>query len=93
MQARARPSDGGLVNPDLRLGEGDEYELRAPTERMYDAVHDAKIIDWRLFSFMNLGFDALTASALAKRRDVDREYVARLITRGATVHQVLALVL
>lgn len=72
------------IRPDDRdLGQGEEYELRTEPDRLYDLEHDAKIIDWRVQCFLELGFDVLYAGVLAVRRDVDREEVERLIAAGA----------
>lgn len=68
-----------------RLGQGEEYELKASDDvRLYDLEHDAKIIDWRVESFLALGFDVLNAAVLAVRRDIDREEVERLIKAGGS---------
>lgn len=72
----------------------EEYELRAPSEeRLYSPEHDAAVIAWRAGCFEALGFAAYVAGALALRRDVDREYVTRLIRGGATHEQVTTIVL
>lgn len=90
--AFARPPYGQSKQP--QPGEGEEYVLRAPTaEPLYDPDADAKIVAWRLTSFEDLGFDALYASTLALRRDVDREQVERMIQAGATPDQVREIVL
>lgn len=80
--------------PDVATGNAEEwYELRAPAEeRVYDAHHDAKLIDWRMLCFLRAGLEHLHASALAIRRDVDREEVERLLNGGATPAQVLEIV-
>jgi hypothetical protein len=71
--------------PTAPLGQGEEYELKDPgAHRYYDPEADAAIIDWRTLSFMELGFNAVQSSVLAMRRDVDREYVERLVGAGCT---------
>lgn len=60
--------------------------------RLYDPVADTKIVTWRLDSFERLGFDALEASALSVRRDIDREHVERMLKGGASHAQVMGIV-
>lgn len=60
--------------------------------RLYDPVVDTNLVAWRLDSFERLGFDALEASALAVRRDIDREHVQRMLNGGASHAQVMAIV-
>lgn len=82
-----------LRSDDRDLGQGEEYELRTDPDRLYDLEHDAKIIDWRVMCFLELGFDVLNAGVLAVRRDVDREEVERLINGGATPEQATEILL
>lgn len=81
--------------PDLTLGAGDEYELRpndTPTYNL-DNERDAKIVAWRLSCLERAGLPLLDASAIALRRDIDREHVERMLGAGATPTQVRAIVL
>ena len=78
------------------FGKGEEYELKAADgPPLYDANQpsDAKIIDWRLGVFGRMGFDVVNALAMSLRRDVDSEYVGRLLERGASHELVLSIVL
>lgn len=80
--------------PREDLGQGEEYELRAPSDRpTYDYRVDAKIIGWRAECFEARGFGPAVAALLAMRRDVDRVQVERLLDQGATHRQVYDLVL
>lgn len=77
-------------------GQGEEYELKAANgPPLYDANQpsDAKIIDWRLGVFGRMGFDVVNAVAMSLRRDIDSEYVGRLLERGASHELVLSIVL
>ena len=77
------------------LGEGEEYELRvndAPTYNV-DEPREAKLVAWRLECFERAGVDALTASSLAVRRDIDRERVTSMAEAGATGPQLRAILL
>jgi hypothetical protein len=79
--------------PTPALGQGEEYELGRVSTRLYDPVHDSKIIDWRMLQFIKLGIGELDASALAARRDVDREHVQRLVRGGCSASLVKEIVL
>jgi hypothetical protein len=70
------------------LGQGEEYELRAADVRLYDPDADVKIVDWRTDCFVECGFKLGRATVLALRRDVDRQYVERLLKEGATHDEV-----
>lgn len=76
----------------MAIGD-EEYELRPAAMRVYDADADAKIVDWRLRCFVALGFTELDASAMAVRRDVDRDHVERLVKEGCSVGLILDIVL
>jgi hypothetical protein len=89
MYSQGRQGQQHQVLPPL--GAGEEYTLRTDPARLYDPEGDGKIVDWRILCFMRLGFESLQASALAVRKDIDREAVARLIGRGATPDQVYAI--
>jgi hypothetical protein len=74
--------------------DGEEYELRPPDALpLYDALVDAKVLDWRVDCFMGRGFSLLDARVLAQRRAVDRAHVERLLDQGATHDQVRETVL
>lgn len=77
------------------LGEGDEYELRPPGDLTYelDDPKQREIVAWRVACFERLGFGPTAASAMAVRRDIDREQVERMVARGARLHHVVAIVL
>lgn len=80
---------------DLRLGQGEEYELRACDEPTYNLndERESKIVGWRWECFENAGMTNLDAGVLAVRRDVDREQVERMLREGATSTQVRDIVL
>ena len=82
----------GTPQPD-GLGEGEEYELRAPGERLYMMATDMRVIGWRVECFEARGFEHLDALALALRRDIGREEVDRLRDEGATPKQVMDILL
>lgn len=69
--------------------------MRPPGDSVYnvDETREAAIITWRADCFERYGFARYLATALAVRRDVDREYVATLIARGATPTQIAGIVL
>jgi len=73
------------------IGEGDEYELRPNTPRLYTVAHDAKIVKWRVECFEGLGFGMGQAMKLALRRDVDRADVERWVKNGASHEHVMAI--
>lgn len=77
------------------LGEGDEYEIRTPDELVYDLSDPVqrKVVGWRVDCFERLGLGVIEASALAVRRDIDRSQVENMLTNGASVNQVLSIVL
>lgn len=83
----ARPGE-----PDHEIGKGDEYELTSPDARCY-GEGDGKLVAWRVLCFLDLGFDELGATALAIRKDVDRDEVQRLVRAGAAPSQVEEIVL
>lgn len=85
------PSQPGMAS-SLVLGGGEEYHLVNPDVRLYDVGTDLNIVVWRVGCFECAGFDHGDAMILAVRRDVDRDEVERLLTKGATHGQVLALV-
>lgn len=77
------------------VGEGDEYEMRAPDDLLYN-VEDSKehrIVLWRLDCFERLGFSPTAAAALAVRRDIDRQKVQDMLLAGARPLQVAAILL
>lgn len=76
----------------IPLGAGDEYVM-ALDARHYALPVDEKIVHWRHEVFERLGFNRLQASAIACRKDVDREHVERLHKAGARPSQILAIVL
>jgi hypothetical protein len=63
--------------------DGEEYTLTPPDTRLYDIVHDHKIVTWRELCFIKKGLELVHARALALRRDIDREEVERLVDEGA----------
>jgi hypothetical protein len=67
------------------MSEDLEYRLRS--ESLYDVRRHASVIGWRADNFAAMGFSHLEATALAIRRDVDREAVAKLLARGASPDQ------
>lgn len=74
--------------PNLTLGEGDEYAIRGDAALLYDSERDGAIIAWRWRCFEDAGMATLDASALAVRRDVDRVTVETYLAQGATSAQV-----
>ena len=83
------------LSSGLKLGEGEEYVLRAPGDLTYDVAspYDAKVIGWRAECFERAGLDALDATALAVRRDVDRERVLKLLAAGCSKDLVVEIML
>lgn len=79
--------------PHDGIGEGEEYELRPASTRLYSIDVDIKVVGWRVECFEARGMSHVQAMALAIRRDVDRAHVERLLDEGATVEQVMELVL
>lgn len=78
----------------LVTGEGEEYELRAPTEaRFYDHEADAEIIAWRYVVFLCLNISDGDARLFAERRDIDTERVRRMLMQGASREVVRDIVL
>lgn len=73
--------------------QDEEYELRGDAPLLYDYDLDGKIVGWRLKMFFDLGFDVVNATALALRRDVDRQQVSDLLAAGATPQQVTGILL
>jgi len=60
---------------------------------LYHPDADEKIVAWRTLSFLRLGFSTLDASALAIRKDIDREHVQRLVREGCSAGLILRIVL
>lgn len=64
----------------------------APTYNV-DEPKEQVIVNWRADCFLGAGLDLAHALALAIRRDVDRVVVERLLSRGASSAQVVAILL
>lgn len=79
--------------PDEATPNPDEYTVGTVDARVYDPTSEIGIVQWRLQCFEADGFAPLGASALALRRDVDREMVGRMLAGGASHTQVLAILL
>lgn len=77
------------------LGEGDEYELRPADSLTYDASdpEQRKVVSWRVACFEALGFGTTAAIAMAVRKDIDRTQVEAMLSGGATLAQVVEIVL
>jgi hypothetical protein len=73
---------------DMRLGQGDEYEIRA-SDRV---VTDPKILEWRRQAFTLMGFEPEECALLAARADVDLHRTEQWLNAGATHLHVLAIV-
>lgn len=75
------------LSSTLKLEEGEEYFLRASGDwPLYDvnSPYDAQVIEWRAECFKRAGLESLDATALAMRRDVDRERVLKLLAAGCS---------
>jgi len=77
------------------VGEGEEYELRPVDDLTYDLsdAEQRKIVGWKVDCFERLGFGVVEASAMAVRRDIERERVESMVRKGASLELILEIVL
>ena len=73
----------------------EEYELRPPGDPLYnlDDPSQRAVVEWKLDCFERLGFAPTAATALALRRDIEREKVESLVAKGARLSEVVAILL
>lgn len=58
---------------------------------LYDLEHDLALVAWRTLSFERMGIPMDDAMLMARRRDVDTDDVRKMLERGATVEQAMAI--
>lgn len=63
--------------------------------RLYDTTepYEATLVAWRVDCFEGYGFPHSDAMVMALRKDVDRDYVGRLLKEGATHDEAREIVL